>query len=203
MVASRKRVLARGMEFTTTCLKIKASYGHTSRRMTGIKYVPIFASVSLTHLIQWFFPNLYGSRYSDLVGWWIDDNNLVTFATWKNNGGGNFAKVSDLQTNLYCIPKGVVWVDLNGLSRLHLVSALLTSDSADGYDDFLCVAPDGNTQASINNRDGTSSKPPTFKFIGVIKMNEGYPQERVRWGDVDGSLPYFLRVSSTYTNYIR
>lgn len=74
---------------------------------------------------------------------------------------------------------------------------------ADGYDDFLCVAPDGNTQASINNRDGTSTKPPTFKFIGVIKMNEGYPQERVRWGDVDGSFLLTLSIAYLLTEACR
>lgn len=87
-----------------------------SHHMIGIRYGLQFARALFHELMseQWFFPNLYGPRLSDLVGWWIDDNNLVTFATWRNTGGGNFAKVSDLQTNLYCIPKGVVWVDLNG-----------------------------------------------------------------------------------------
>jgi hypothetical protein len=48
------------------------------------------------------------------------------------------------------------------------------------------VAPSGDTQASINNRDGTDTTPPTFKNIGMIKHNEGYLQERVRWADIDG-----------------
>lgn len=118
---------------------------------------------------QWFFARLYGTKYDDLVGWWYENNDLH-FATWKNNGGGNFAKVSNLRTNLFCNPRGIWWVDIN----------------ADGYDDFLCVSPNGDTLASINQRDGTASAPPTFKSIGVIKTQVGFLQDRVRWGDIDG-----------------
>lgn len=39
---------------------------------------------------------------------------VVTYATWKNIGGGQFARVSDTSTGLFCNPKGVFWVDLNG-----------------------------------------------------------------------------------------
>ncbi|KAM0547793.1 hypothetical protein ACHAPJ_010254 [Fusarium lateritium] len=118
---------------------------------------------------QWFFTRLYGTKYDDIVGWWYA-NNVLSFATWKNNGGGKFSKVSDLDTKLFCNPRGIWWVDIN----------------ADGYDDFLCVSPNGDTLASINNRDGTATKPPTFKKIGMIKGNVGYAQDRVRWGDIDG-----------------
>ncbi|KAK2669954.1 SGNH hydrolase superfamily [Fusarium oxysporum f. sp. vasinfectum] len=102
---------------------------------------------------QWFFTRLY-----------------ALFATWKNNGGGKFSKVSDLDTKLFCNIRGIWWVDINN----------------DGYDDFLCVSPNGDTLASINNRDGTATSPPTFKKIGMIKGNVGYKQDRVRWGDIDG-----------------
>ncbi|KFY68955.1 hypothetical protein V496_00654 [Pseudogymnoascus sp. VKM F-4515 (FW-2607)] len=118
---------------------------------------------------QWFFTRLYGSKYDDIVGWWYADG-VLTFATWKNNGGGKFSKISDLKTGLFCNPRGIWWVNIN----------------ADGYDDFLCVSPNGDTLASINNRDGTATSPPTFKNIGVIKRNVGYLQDRVRWGDIDG-----------------
>ncbi|KAM0433675.1 hypothetical protein ACHAQK_009109 [Fusarium lateritium] len=118
---------------------------------------------------QWFFTRLYGSKYDDIVGWWYADSKL-SFATWKNNGGGKFSKISDLDTKLFCNVKGIWWVDINN----------------DGYDDFLCVSPNGDTLASINNRDGTATSPPTFKNIGMIKGNVGYKQDRVRWGDIDG-----------------
>ncbi|KAK4198547.1 hypothetical protein QBC40DRAFT_308196 [Triangularia verruculosa] len=118
---------------------------------------------------QWFFTRLYGSKYDDILGWWYADN-VLSFATWKNNGGGKFSKVSDLDTKLFCNPRGIWWVDIN----------------ADGYDDFLCVSPNGDTLASINNRDGTATRPPTFTKIGMIKGNVGYAQDRVRWGDIDG-----------------
>ncbi|KAL9572343.1 hypothetical protein ACKAV7_003544 [Fusarium commune] len=118
---------------------------------------------------QWFFARLYGSKYDDLISWQYA-NEKLSFATWKNNGGGKFAKVADLDTKLFCNPRGIWWVDIN----------------ADGYDDFLCVSPNGDTLASINNRDGIPTRPPTFKKIGMIKGHVGYAQNRVRWGDIDG-----------------
>jgi hypothetical protein len=57
---------------------------------------------------------------------------------------------------------------------------------ADGLDDFVCIGLDGTAYASINNGDGTSSSHPTFTYMGKWKQNVGYPQARVRLGDVDG-----------------
>ncbi len=76
--------------------------------------------------MQWFFGRLCGSKYDDLMAWW-NDKEAIHYATWRNAGGGKFVKVSNMVTNLFCNPKGVWFVDLN----------------ADGYDDFLCVAPSG------------------------------------------------------------
>tara|TARA_R110002060_G_scaffold48199_3_gene59186 strand:+ start:6690 stop:7388 length:699 start_codon:yes stop_codon:yes gene_type:complete len=139
-------------------------YSHNSQEM-GV----IWSYTSEFDRDQWFFARLYGTQYDDLVGWWYQDN-VLTFATWKNNGGGKFAKVSDMKTSLFCNPRGIWFVDIN----------------ADGYDDFLCVSPSGDTLASINNRDGSASSPPTFRNIGTIKNNVGYLQDRIRWGDIDG-----------------
>ncbi len=166
-----------------TCDKIagQAQYGGVTQKGSGehdgIYYHnsqemgTIWSYTSEFDRDQWFFTRLYGSKYDDIVGWWYADNEL-TFATWKNNGGGKFSKVSDLRTSLFCNPRGIWWVDIN----------------ADGYDDFLCVSPSGDTLGSINNRDGTATSPPTFKNIGVIKKNVGYLQDRVRWGDIDGDV---------------
>ncbi|RTE69040.1 hypothetical protein BHE90_016583 [Fusarium euwallaceae] len=136
-------------------------YYHSSKEM-GI----IWSYTSEFDRDQWFFARLYGSKYDD---WWYAKETL-SFATWKNNGGGKFSKVSDLDTKLFCNIRGIWWVDIN----------------ADGYDDFLCVSPNGDTLASINNRDGTATRPPTFTKTGMIKGNVGYAQDRVRWGDIDG-----------------
>ncbi|KAK8062432.1 carbohydrate esterase family 3 protein [Apiospora hydei] len=118
---------------------------------------------------QWFFARLYGRKYDDLLGWFEREDGSVAYGCWKNDGG-KFTKIADLSVADNCIPRGVHFLDLNG----------------DGYDDFACVAPDGNVYASINQRDGTADKPPSFKNIGLIKQNEGYPQARVRLGDIDG-----------------
>ncbi|EKJ76429.1 hypothetical protein FPSE_03428 [Fusarium pseudograminearum CS3096] len=139
-------------------------YYHSSQEMGTI-----WSYTSEFDRNQWFFTRLYGSNYDDIVGWWYADKKL-SFATWKNNGGGKFSKISDLDTKLFCNVAGIWWVDIN----------------ADGYDDFLCVSPNGDTLASINNRDGTATSPPTFTKIGMIKGNVGFKQDRVRWGDIDG-----------------
>ena len=39
---------------------------------------------------------------------------------------------------------------------------------------------------SINNKDGTSTKPPTFRNLGQVKKTEGWAQDRVRLADIDG-----------------
>jgi hypothetical protein len=65
---------------------------------------------------------------------------------------------------------------------LKLPVSLLTA-LGDGYDDFVCVAPNGDSHASINNKDGTNSRPPSFTDIGMIKGREGFDQDRVRWGE--------------------
>ncbi|KAJ4007802.1 hypothetical protein NW766_009607 [Fusarium irregulare] len=139
-------------------------YYHNSQQMGTI-----WSYTSEFDRDQWFFARLYGTKYDDIVGWWYA-NEKLSFATWKNNGGGKFSKVSDLDTSLFCNVRGIWWVDINN----------------DGYDDFLCVSPNGDTLASVNNRDGTATKPPTFHSIGMIKGNVGYKQDRVRWGDIDG-----------------
>ncbi|RFN46103.1 integrin alpha n-terminal [Fusarium flagelliforme] len=139
-------------------------YYHNSQQMGTI-----WSYTSVFDRDQWFFARLYGTKYDDIVGWWYA-NEKLSFATWKNNGGGKFSKVSDLDTKLFCNVGGIWWVDINN----------------DGYDDFLCVSPNGDTLASINNRDGTATSPPTFHNIGMIKGNVGYKQDRVRWGDIDG-----------------
>jgi hypothetical protein len=89
------------------------------------------------------------------------------------DGQGKFTKLSiDLNPDLFCNPKGVNFIDMN----------------ADGLDDLVCIGPDGNAYLSVNQGDGTATKPPTFKRISgpaLIKPGEA-PQERVRLADIDG-----------------
>ncbi|KAI0147783.1 hypothetical protein GGR57DRAFT_244744 [Xylariaceae sp. FL1272] len=122
---------------------------------------------------QWFLARLYGRDRDDIVGWFQQGTDDVVYGVWRNTGNPDAVYVklaNDLSVANNCIPRGVHFVDLNG----------------DGYDDFVCIDPDGNAFASINQRDGTSSKPPTFLSIGRIKDNVGYQQDRVRLGDIDG-----------------
>ncbi|KAF5635566.1 integrin alpha n-terminal [Fusarium sp. NRRL 25303] len=181
----RAGLIAKASEFSAitsnTCDKKpgQAQYGGVTQKGSGEddglyyhnsqKMGTIWSHTSDYDNGQWFFARLYGSKYDDLVGWQYA-NEKLSFATWKNKGGGKFSKVADLDTKLFCNPRGIWWVDIN----------------ADGYDDFLCVSPNGDTLTSINNRDGTPTRPPTFRKIGMIKGHVGYAQDRVRWGDIDG-----------------
>ncbi|KAK8108347.1 uncharacterized protein PG998_010360 [Apiospora kogelbergensis] len=122
---------------------------------------------------QWFFASLYGNGKDDLIGWFDHPDGSVHYGVWKNNGNHNdaaFLKIGDMSVSDNCVPRGVHFVDLN----------------ADGYDDFVCIGPDGTAYATINQRDGTATTPPTFKPIGMIKSSVGYAQDRVRMGDIDG-----------------
>ncbi|KAK4165172.1 hypothetical protein QBC43DRAFT_378166 [Cladorrhinum sp. PSN259] len=123
---------------------------------------------------QWFFARLFTKDRDDIVGWFDISATDSRYGTWKNTGAttNTFVKLpTDLNTALHCVPSGIWFVDLN----------------ADGLDDFVCVNPDGSADAAINNGDGTTSSPPTFRSIGNIRSaTAGYDQSRVRWGDVDG-----------------
>ncbi|KAI1733454.1 hypothetical protein F4680DRAFT_454935 [Xylaria scruposa] len=66
-----------------------------------------------------------------------------------------------------CIIRGIRWGDVNN----------------DGLDDFICIDPSGNMFVSIN--EGTN--PATWRDVGKFKdAVPGYPQARVRLGDIDG-----------------
>ncbi|KAK7942571.1 uncharacterized protein PG986_011684 [Apiospora aurea] len=126
---------------------------------------------------QWFFASLYGNGKDDLVGWFDRPDGSVAYGVWKNRGNYNdasFEKIGDMNVADNCPASGVYFVDLNGVCP------------ADGYDDFVCIAPDGNAFASINNRDGNDRSPPSFRPIGLLKQNVGYGGDRVRMGDIDG-----------------
>ncbi|KAL2202779.1 hypothetical protein CC79DRAFT_1344773 [Sarocladium strictum] len=123
---------------------------------------------------QWRFARLFSRDYDDFIAWVEDTPNNHRFVVWRNSadGRGNFVRLGDyLNPSMYCIPRGVRWVDMN----------------ADGLDDLVCIAPNGDISVSINNGDGNhgSGKPPTFKNIGLVKTSEG-PQARVRLADIDG-----------------
>ncbi|KAM5381701.1 hypothetical protein ACJZ2D_002921 [Fusarium nematophilum] len=118
---------------------------------------------------QYRFARLYGRQYDDLVGWYERDGKH-TFGVWKNQGEGKFDKISDMNPDIYCIPRGLHFIDING----------------DGYDDIVCISPEGDAHLSVNQKDGSGSNPPSFKYHGLIKDNEGYAQDRVRLADIDG-----------------
>ncbi|KAK7414551.1 hypothetical protein QQX98_006578 [Neonectria punicea] len=122
---------------------------------------------------QWRFARLYGRQYDDFVGWYEPEPGSHRFVVYRNTGAGKFVRISDMNPDLKCIPKGVRFIDMN----------------ADGYDDLVCIAPDGSAYLSINQRDGTATKPPTFKRVSAtafIKGTEGFAQERVILADIDG-----------------
>ncbi|KPM46037.1 hypothetical protein AK830_g415 [Neonectria ditissima] len=121
---------------------------------------------------QWRFARLFSRNYDDLVGWFELEPGVHAFGVWKNSadGQGKFTRIGDLHPNMYCIPRGLHFIDMN----------------ADGLDDIVCVGPEGNLYLSINKGDGNGNNPPSFEFLDKIKENEGYKQDRVRLADIDG-----------------
>ncbi|KFY97907.1 hypothetical protein V498_01794 [Pseudogymnoascus sp. VKM F-4517 (FW-2822)] len=126
---------------------------------------------------QWRFARLFSRDYDDLLGWFELDENTHAFGLTlpkKNSadGNGEFTKIADLNPNMYCIPRGLQFIDMN----------------SDGLDDIVCIYGDGSLYLSINNGDGDHSNgnPPTFTWKGKIKDSEGYSQDRVRLADIDG-----------------
>lgn len=63
---------------------------------------------------QWRFARLYGPKYDDLLEWYEKDANTHAFGVWKNLGGGKFKKISDMNPDLFCIPRGLHFIDMNG-----------------------------------------------------------------------------------------
>ncbi|KAH7320726.1 hypothetical protein B0I35DRAFT_500940 [Stachybotrys elegans] len=126
---------------------------------------------------QWRFARLFSQNYDDLVAWVNLTETDHVFSLWKNSGDGKgtFTRIADLIPDLYCNPRGIHFIDMTG----------------DGLDDLVCIDPEGNAYLSVNQADGNraASKPPTFKRVSstaLIKTNEGYKQERVVLGDIDG-----------------
>ncbi|KAF4412991.1 Multidomain esterase [Colletotrichum fructicola] len=122
---------------------------------------------------QWRFARLFTRDRDDLLGWFEKSAGVHAYGVWKNNGNGKFDKIADLDPDLFCNPRGVRFIDMN----------------ADGLDDLVCIDPDGNLYLSINQGDGSDSKPPTFKRVSTtakIKDTEGFKQDRIVLADIDG-----------------
>ncbi|KAJ2987290.1 hypothetical protein NUW58_g4590 [Xylaria curta] len=122
---------------------------------------------------QWRFARLFSRNKDDLVGWFEESPGVVKYGVWKNNGDYNtarFDKIADLSVDDNCIPRGVRFIDIN----------------ADGLDDFVCIAPNGDAYASINEGNGNANTPPKFHSIGLWKANVGWSQEHIVLADIDG-----------------
>ncbi|OBT86293.1 hypothetical protein VE02_05585 [Pseudogymnoascus sp. 03VT05] len=149
------------------------TYTHNSERKEIV-----FTVESKWDRNQWRFARLFSRDYDDMVGWFEFAPGDHRYGVWKNLGSedsskaGEFKKIDDLQGDLYCIPRGVRFIDMNG----------------DGLDDLVCIYPDGSLYLSVNKGGGSGNTPPTFKRVsdtGFIKSSEG-EQARVRLADIDG-----------------
>lgn len=95
--------------------------------------------------------------------------NLTRFRKNSADGEGKFHRIDDLRGMIYCIPRGLHFIDMN----------------ADGLDDIVCISPDGDLNLAINEGNGNGDNLPTFKNLGQIKTGEA-PQDRIRLADIDG-----------------
>ncbi|KAL2205673.1 hypothetical protein CC79DRAFT_1311155 [Sarocladium strictum] len=132
---------------------------------------PIMTIESKWDRNQWRFGRLFNRRYDDLMGWHGGANSEHLFGVWKNSadGNGKFQHIGDLKGNIYCIPRGLHFVDVDG----------------DGLDDIVCVSPTGDLHMSRNSGDGSGNRLPTFEYLGQIMTGKGQ-QSRVRLADIDG-----------------
>jgi hypothetical protein len=138
---------------------------------------------------QWRLVHLFTRDYNDVVGWFDEGGGVNSFGIWKNSADGNskFTKIEKIAIGMYCIPAGLYFIDINSKS-LYIVSLHSDVDlaTADGLDDMVCVAANSNMSLAINKGDGNSSKLLLFSNKGIVKKNEGYAQDCVRLGDIDG-----------------
>ncbi|KAM5386753.1 hypothetical protein ACJZ2D_000046 [Fusarium nematophilum] len=67
------------------------------------------------------------------------------------DGEGKFTRIGDLCGNIYCIPRGLHFVDVNG----------------DGLDDIVCVSPTGDLRMSLNNGNGNGNSLLAFTYKGI------------------------------------
>ncbi|RYP93433.1 hypothetical protein DL770_000476 [Monosporascus sp. CRB-9-2] len=88
-----------------------------------------------------------------------------TYKVFPSDGKGGWStKSKDVYISDGCIARGVRWADING----------------NGFDDFLCVDPEGNTYLSTN--DGSK-----FTWKGLFKTGtDGYAQDGIHFPDIDG-----------------
>ncbi|KAH8170141.1 GDSL-like lipase/Acylhydrolase family protein [Sarocladium implicatum] len=61
---------------------------------------------------QWRFARLFRQDRDDLVGW-FEDNGKVKYGCWRNDGGGKFTKINDLDVKDNCPIEGIHFVDVS------------------------------------------------------------------------------------------
>ena len=138
---------------------------------------PIYNIESPWDRNEWRFARLFSRRFDDLVGWYDHGPTDHRFGVHKNSGDGRgvFTRIGenqgDMRGNIYCIPRGLHFADVDG----------------DGLDDIICVSPTGDLHMSRNNGDGdrNANRLPTFEYLGRIMTGKA-PQKQIRLADIDG-----------------
>lgn len=101
------------------------------------------------------------------------------------DGKGKFQHIGDLEGKIYCIPRGLRFVDVDG----------------DGLDeDIVCVSLPGDLHMSRNNGDGSSNRLPNFEYLGQIMSGKGQ-HSRARLAGIggDGRIGYGITFDSIAT----
>ena len=75
---------------------------------------------------QWFTAKLFSSERDDILGWYNISDSEVGFGVWKNTGAvgtAEFTRIADMMPDLYCIPEGITFTDMNSkFSSLSLLA---------------------------------------------------------------------------------
>ncbi|PVH96898.1 carbohydrate esterase family 3 protein, partial [Periconia macrospinosa] len=107
-----------------------------------------------------------GAERDDMVYVIRTDAGTALYMLLRNYGDGVFEDTIPFGPNMDCDWDGGEWVDMNN----------------DGFDDFVCISPQGDLDVAINTGSGNAF----FRNVGRVKNSETSDRAHVRLADIDG-----------------